>query len=688
MGSHSLSSWFVCLLLMLRTPDAFSESHVLLIAVSDYPRIKALNSLNGTANDAVLLKSLLTRTLSKNTASVDFTVLSENEADQLPTRRNIESAFHRLAIDSRKGDQVVVYISGHGSQQPARNGNSFPEPDGLDEIFLPRDVEKWDGRSKRVAVPNAITDDEFAAWFTAIRAKGARLFVIFDCCHAGHMTRSVGEVERSVSAEALGMADVQERQPIDETQPPVDIAQDGMAILYACDSFQKAIELPLPNANGKQHGLLTWSLASVLAQADGPLSYRELTRRIHCEYVKHGRQRGPTPIIEGGDIDREVLGDGTIKRPAFTVTELKPAGTLWINAGQLHALQQGAVLAVSSQAESAEPLIGHIEVKNVELDRSEVKVIKFGDHHQARISDVIGKQCRVVETNNPDFKLKLAIDATVTEENLVGTLKNVLMDISDDKSAVVESVPQSEAEWLVTAEHKDVFLIPVHDALVPGQDISDTRFGPFLTDAKLGETLGAAAFQISRARNLLKLAAGTGNATEAYDGVSMEVVTRVFESKNDRSGRIVQPPFRVSPGNRITHHVANIGSEPFDLTVLEVDSRLKITSTFPTDGRPNRFQPDDGPRTLPRRQVSDATFGSEYLVFLAVKATGPQSDFTSLEQPAIKGYRSSVRGSNDLNSLLESAMYGIGKATRAARGDVQSYQFLTIPMTVLPGQSK
>jgi len=104
-----------------------------------------------------------------------------------PTRANIVRAFQRLAEVAGPADQVVIFLAGHGSQQPANDAPDNFEPDGLDEIFLPADVAGW---NKTVGqVENAIIDDEIHAWVMAIRAKGAFVWVIVDACHAGTMTR-------------------------------------------------------------------------------------------------------------------------------------------------------------------------------------------------------------------------------------------------------------------------------------------------------------------------------------------------------------------------------------------------------------------------------------------------------------------------------------------------------------------
>src|SRR5208283_1122233 len=96
--------------------------------------------------------------------------LSEQEGkdrgrDYLPTRANIQREFARLAEVAQPGDQVMILMGGHGSQQPeseaSKNGPD-PELEGLDQIFLPRDTGVWDGEKRTVA--SAIINDEVGLW--------------------------------------------------------------------------------------------------------------------------------------------------------------------------------------------------------------------------------------------------------------------------------------------------------------------------------------------------------------------------------------------------------------------------------------------------------------------------------------------------------------------------------------------
>src|SRR5262245_11476643 len=142
----------------------------LLVGVTKYPNLAPHFQLEEPADDVVLMKATLVERF--QVPPENITTLSEVEgeknADRLPTRTNIEREFKRLAELTRPGDEVIILLGGHGSQQPEKPNAKEPEIDGLDEIFLPRDVGKWDGKG---SVENAIIDDELGEWITAIWEK-------------------------------------------------------------------------------------------------------------------------------------------------------------------------------------------------------------------------------------------------------------------------------------------------------------------------------------------------------------------------------------------------------------------------------------------------------------------------------------------------------------------------------------
>jgi hypothetical protein len=192
-------------LLALVVPLCEAADRALLIGVSEYPYL-AGQGLQGPRNDVRLMVSTLG---AFGFVQAQVSVLADAPG-ALPTRANILGQMQRLADQSAAGDWVVVYFSGHGSQVPQRNPGAaaYREPDGLDEVFLPRDTRRWD--RKRRVVEGALTDDDIGLALARITAMGANVWAIFDTCHAADMTRgaaaaAAAPVMRFVPPELLGV---------------------------------------------------------------------------------------------------------------------------------------------------------------------------------------------------------------------------------------------------------------------------------------------------------------------------------------------------------------------------------------------------------------------------------------------------------------------------------------------------
>ena len=270
-------------------PGQAAGRRALLIGVTKYDHLPRDKHLDGPANDVRLMRRLLLERFQFPAEGIVTLTEDEGSPARRPTRANIEREFRRLADQAREGDQVVILLAGHGSQEPENPPDPVdPEPDGLDEIFLPADVSQWQATPGHV--PNAIVDNDLGAWLRAITAKRAYVWAIFDCCHSGTMTRGT-EVVRELPPEMLvpreelakarqRAAQRQERTrggPSTEPAPFVPREpSDYLVAVYACRPHETTPESPQPPTSPKAeyHGLLTYSLVDVLtksAESKAPL---------------------------------------------------------------------------------------------------------------------------------------------------------------------------------------------------------------------------------------------------------------------------------------------------------------------------------------------------------------------------------------------------------------------------------
>jgi hypothetical protein len=235
------------------------SKRALLVGVTKYYHLSKENQLAGPANDARLMQRLLRERYQFPEEGIVTLTEDEVTPERKPTRANVERELRRLVDQAREGDQVVILLSGHGYRQPENDppDPQFPEPDGLDEIFLPADVSQGKGTPMRV--PNAIVDNELGKWLRAITAKKAHVWIVFDCCHSGTMTRGT-EVVRELPPDTLIPHDELDKARAKAAQrakthggasPPsgpflAREPSDYLVALYACRSHETTPECPLP----------------------------------------------------------------------------------------------------------------------------------------------------------------------------------------------------------------------------------------------------------------------------------------------------------------------------------------------------------------------------------------------------------------------------------------------------------
>lgn len=661
----------------------------LLVGCTKYDHLRDDRWLKGPANDAALLRRVLVERY--GFPDTNITLLTEEAGkSNRPTRAHIVREFERLIAQAQAGDQVVVLLAGHGSQQPDRPDakQNDPEPDGLDEIFLPADIDKWEDAGATVA--NAIVDDEIFAWTQALMKKGATLWIIFDCCHSGTALRGGGEeTAREASPEGdLGIPAAALQRAAERAAPAkaaaeaafdVENATGHVVAFYAAQPQDVAVELSMPPTGAsekQQHGAFSFALCSVLSEPGAAsLTYRALGDLIWARYKVWRRTSLSPPFIDGTDLDRQVLGAGR-GRFQFRVVS-GDAGRGWkINGGAVHGLTPGAILEARGPAGGGESL-GHVRVVRLDIAEARVEPCAYAD---AAKPDHLptGAVCEPVFAEFGDLRLRVAIDLDCADAAARQSLAKLAGDLakrSREPKAMFAITVLADAEWVVRSRPNGLELLPKDAALVideaklpPGTP----RFnlGGSETTAKAEEHLG----RIFRAQNLLRLAGGASGETGAVDLV-LETIR--YRDPRDRQGQAVLfegagPRFQA--GDLIGWRIVNRGREAVDLTLLYIDSQFAVQAVFPRPravGVNNRLAAGESYATPPV-EVTDDTLGQEHLVVIAVPGEGPQRDFRCLAEPNLAAARGQTRGGQSalespLGKLLEYAAFNEGEATRGVR---------------------
>lgn len=677
------------------------QRRALLIGCTTYDNLRPRDQLGGPGNDARLWK----QRLETDYAFRDVRVLVEDAgAQQRPLAAHIVREFERLIADAGAGDRVFLFMAGHGSQQPVDPQDNDPdnfEPDGLDEVFLAADVI---GGSIERPVANTITDNQIRRWLTALRAKGASVCAVFDCCHAGSMVRGLDDEQvRSVEAEALSPPEViaaaraaaEKKQTLGakrRLQPPLQLPakEPDLVAIYAsgADELTPEGNFPGPDRKPKRHGLFTYTIDRVLTEANKPLTYLELLERVHAHYVAAGRSF-PTPQIEGRDKDKTLFRED--RAPAKPTLRLSLGEEGWtVDAGEFHGLTEGSVLAVYPPAggKDEDTSIGHVRIKAGGLGpvSASVEPWAFANVPSPSLRALAeGLRCRVAFVDFGIRPVKLAIDRHVgldpradaapqmLDAAEFAQLSKLLAGIDNNARLFTLAAEGEKPDWLVrriSSKSDDLYLVPAAGLSIDQRDHSaPAAFGPISRDdpaAWLTERLA----RIQRVVNLQRIAERS-TTLDTSEGADLQVEILKLKDRNDRQGDPLATP-DLYPGDWLEIRLTNKGREPLDVTVLSVDSGYGIKPFFPySPGVENRLKPSDKPLRLLAR-INAKSFGLEHVLIIGVAAkTATRVDFSCLRQETIESARGEAltRGSTKspldtaLGQLLESAAYG-GVRTR------------------------
>lgn len=617
--------------LLLVAVVARGEDRALLVGCTEYPNLKSnanyasMIELYGPANDVVLMRDTLIRSLRVPAANITALSGWPDDAAARPTRDNILGWLDRTAKSVRKGDRVIVMMAGHGSQQPDTSGD---EPDGMDEIFLPADVKNWNGR--RGTVENAITDDELGARLRAIRDAGAFVWLVMDCCHSGSISRKGEPIRaRRLDPDLLGVPPTTRGVGKgEEASVPMGADLSGMVALYASPSYRTAPELRLPTGvdNADWHGMLSYTLATQLTQASGRMTYRELQARVVGSY-RAEELISVTPVAEG-DLDRYVGGEGRLECPPLY---LRVQGDeLILNAGRLAGVRPGSVLALRRIGDKA--IAGHARVVTAGAAQS---VCVSRDGKPLPREELAAE---LVSTPLDEFRVGLRVEESLRADPAVtAALAEVEQQVRVSDTGAWTLKPGGEGRYTLLRGDG------LHLSIEADQLVRRLR-------------------QIYKAEALTRFV-GEGIIGGLPEGFSLELVC-------SRGGKRepVAPAGRLLPGDQTYLRVRNQTGCHYDLTVLAVDAQLGVTELFPLLQSARIAPVDQAPLELGPFEVNDETLGIEHLLVIAVprEESDPEASFGWLAQNRMATERS---GGGRLSRLLGDLAFGGTTRGEAAAGD-------------------
>lgn len=687
---------FLCALAMMLVTTAGVAAEprrrALLVGVSAYPKETVGDlQLAGPKNDVALMLDTLGRV---GFRSEDVTVLADGleattaprPADGPPTRAAILAALDDLARRAGPGDTVLVYLSGHGSQQPIvdPSRHAVEKSDGLEEIFLPIDIGSWTDAVG--SVRNALVDHELGRAVAAIRAAGAFVWVVVDACHSGTMTRAGGDaVARQVPPDVLGIPPEalalartreEERRGRGATRgaasgtPPRPPTPSGLAKLLAADAVaitppaakpvaaptspggyvaffaawpdQVALQRAMPRGYGvaerKPHGVLTFHLARALREGRAS-SFRDLAHAIAAGYDQFGQ--APTPMFEG-DLSAPTPGgarDRVLRWPVKIEAE-----KIGVAGGVVDGLAPGAVVALSTVDAPADTR-AYARVVRADAAQADLEPIE----RDGRVwTPALANEALVatLAERAADFGLTVARPPFSPEDATGAALAAALAAVEADGSAATRLVEANEpADLRLFIEGDRLWLVADGaDLVVSGRARSASL--P-LSATELAASLKRALAGHAKARNLVRiadrLAAGSANAhlaVEAFVARDEGIAPAGARAPDDRacpSLDLKQLPAAARPigdgvpdlghCDALYFRLTDTGSKPIDVTPLHIDGAGAITYMGPPEGL--RLEPGAAGRLVPLRIVTwsrarrePLPIGRERLLLIAVEVEG------------------------------------------------------------------
>lgn len=258
------------------------KKKALLVGINKYSD----GPLNGCVNDVIRINQVITR-------HFGFTDNKQKRmlVDESATTDNILERLNWLVEDAQAGDVLFFHYSGHGSQMVDTDYDLDDEPDGLDEIICPIDLN-W--RDK------VVIDDDFAKIFAGV-PDDVNLTVALDCCHSGQGLRdmSVGPNRARVLPTPIDILN----RGFDKALEPksrgiyvdrsIHTVEDQKGVLLSgCQSDQTSADAWIQTEK-KYMGAFTHYFTEVLKKNNWDLTYENLVIETNKLLVRHGYDQRP-----------------------------------------------------------------------------------------------------------------------------------------------------------------------------------------------------------------------------------------------------------------------------------------------------------------------------------------------------------------------------------------------------------
>ncbi len=294
MGVLINTSFLICLCFTLGALPipSWAAKHALLIGVSDYH----VKPLSGPINDVLAVQKVLLKKWGFHKENINTIINKQG------TRENILRQLRDLHKNSKPGDQIFIYMSGHGTS--ANDNNlSIPLPT-TSGAFIPIDINEAN-KVDEVINKLIIGKRDLEPIFTQLDKGKRNVFVVIDACYSGNTVR--GKYSRNtLQTRALSLSELLPNKGFGDdldlssttwlsssTPDNAVFPYQNIYYLSAAGEHEPAQDIPpnmldiYPTIDGKPHGAFTDTLLRILnheidsdIDQNGLVSYGELKKSV------------------------------------------------------------------------------------------------------------------------------------------------------------------------------------------------------------------------------------------------------------------------------------------------------------------------------------------------------------------------------------------------------------------------
>ncbi|MEL7532078.1 MAG: caspase family protein [Bacteroidota bacterium] len=356
------------------------QLHALLVGINNYhPASVNVNNLGGSLTDVLRIDEYLRNTFSNHPEfeAVKPKMLIDDEA----TRDGVIKAFQATTSKLKAGDTFYFHYSGHGSREAA--------PPEFVEAFGEAKNETTVLYDSRIPGGMDLADKELAFLLSEI-PKGVHTILTFDCCHAGSVTREIGELGNKVRSRQS--SDATQQRSIDTyigsyaerhaAGQSLDIPPSDHLMIAACRNTEKALEI-------NDSGLFTQTLIKALESDNSDRSYAGIYSRINAIVKNSAKDQHPQFEYYGAVNPLANFLEGTVSSYPPTPEVNYSMGEWKMNFGAIDGLRQKEVskmkLPIFVDGKPNEP-IAHAEISNIGLQTSTLRMLGTSPANNPNIS--------------------------------------------------------------------------------------------------------------------------------------------------------------------------------------------------------------------------------------------------------------------------------------------------------------